>query len=89
MDGMCKKMREEIAEINPLENKKWLFPETGQGGFHYADVKNAVVGLEIELMKNYNGENKDQILRLVERWFPDVSRDLKTQIFQGKQNTIF
>lgn len=82
-------MREEIAEINPLENKKWLFPETGQGGFHYADVKNAVVGLEIELMKNYNGENKDQILRLVERWFPDVSRDLKTQIFQGKQNTIF
>ena len=82
-------MREELAEINPLENKKWLFPETGQGGFHYNDVKNAVAGLEIELMKNYNGENKDQILRLIESWFPDVSRDLKTQIFQGKQNTIF
>lgn len=82
-------MREELAEINPLENKKWLFPETGQGGFHYNDVKSAVAGLEIELMKNYSGENKDQILRLVERWFPDVSSELKTQIFQGKQNMIF
>lgn len=82
-------MREELAKTNPLENKKWLFPETGQGGFHYNDVKNAVAGLEIELMKNYDGENKDQILQLVERWFPDVSSELKTQIFQGKQNTIF
>jgi hypothetical protein len=81
-------MMGEIDKINPLENKKWLFPETGQGGFHYNDVKNAVAGLEIELMKNYNGKNKDQILQLVERWFPDVSRELKTQIFQEKQNTI-
>ena len=82
MDGKI----ENIEKIDPLDNKKWLFPETGQGGFHYNDVKSAVAGLQIELLKKYNGKNKKELLKLIERWFPDVSRDIKTQIF--KNNSI-
>jgi len=78
-------MKGKIEKIEPLENKKWLFPETGKGGFHYNDVESAVAGLQIDLLKNYNG-NKKELIRLVERWFPDVSKDKKTQLF--KNNSI-
>jgi len=56
----------------PLKNKKWLFPETGKAGFHYDDINNAVTGLKKDLRKFYRGLHEEELLTLVEKWFPDV-----------------
>jgi hypothetical protein len=57
----------------PLKNKKWLFPETGKAGFHYDDINNAVTGLKKDLRKSYRDLQEEELLALVEKWFPDVS----------------
>ena len=55
--------------FEPLDNKEWLFPETGKAGFHYDDVSNAVAGLKEDL-RNYLYD--EELVARVEKWFPDV-----------------
>ena len=55
--------------FEPLDNKEWLFPETGKAGFHYDDVSNAVAGLKEDL-RNYLFD--EELVARVEKWFPDV-----------------
>jgi hypothetical protein len=57
----------------PLKNKKWLFPETGRAGFHYDDINNAVTGLKKDLRESYRDLYEEELLALVEKWFPDVT----------------
>lgn len=58
--------------FEPLDNKDWLFPETGKAGFHYDDVSNAVAGLKEDLRKSYIGLHKEELIARIEKWFPDV-----------------
>ena len=53
--------------FTPLKNKKWLFPETGRGGFHYKDVSYAVIGLKKDLINSYPKNQKDEIISCIEK----------------------
>ncbi len=57
----------------PLKNKKWLFPETGKAGFHFADVSGAVAGLKQDLKRSYTGLHEEELISWVEKWFPDAT----------------
>ena len=64
----------------PLKNKKWLFPETGKAGFHFADVSGAVAGLKQDLKSSYMGLHEEELISWVEKWFPDATeQEQRTQ----------
>ncbi len=68
--------REKEIEKNsfePLQNKDWLFPETGKAGFHYDDVSKAVTGLINELRKTHMDLYEDELITWVKKWFPDIT----------------
>jgi len=71
----------------PLENKKWLFPETGRSGFHYEDVSCAVAGLKMDIINNYPEKQKDEIISWIEKWFPDVSNDVIRSTMKQSEET--
>jgi len=67
--------------FTPLKNKKWLFPETGKAGFHFADVSGAVAGLKQDLKRSYMGLHEEELISWVEKWFPDVTeQEQKTRM---------
>ena len=71
----------ETMKLEPLKNKKWLFPETGKGGFHFDDVTYAVSGITQNIRKKYTGLPEKELVALVEKWFPDVaSKDEEKQL---------
>ena len=70
-DEMGKKLTG-VMKFEPLKNKKWLFPETGKAGFHYNDISSAVTGLKKDIRESYNGLHEEELMTLVEKWFPDV-----------------
>ena len=75
--------------FTPLKNKKWLFPETGRGGFHYKDVSYAVTGLKMDLINNYPEKQKDDIISWIEKWFPDVSNNMiRSTMKQSEETTL-
>jgi hypothetical protein len=57
-----------------LYNKDWLFPETGKAGFHYNDVNSAVKGLIEDLRKYKIYPNSEELIKWIEKWFPDIFR---------------
>lgn len=70
----------------PLKNKKWLFPETGKAGFHFADVSGAVAGLKQDLKRSYTGLHEEELISWVEKWFPDATeQEQRTRM--KRQNT--
>lgn len=81
MDGEMREKPAEAMKLEPLKNKKWLFPETGKGGFHFDDVTVAIHGLKCDIRASCRGVHEEELVALVEKWFPDVaSKDEEKQL---------
>jgi hypothetical protein len=83
MNNEMRKNLTSVMKLEPLKNKKWLFPETGKAGFHYDDISNAVTGLKKDIRKAYAGLHEEELMTMVEKWFPDVAE--RKQVSQMKQ----
>jgi hypothetical protein len=59
--------------FEPLQNKDWLFPETGKAGFHYEDVSKAVTGLIHNLRNSHMDLKGKELINWIEKWFPDIT----------------
>lgn len=84
MDDKMGKNLTGVMEFEPLKNKKWLFPETGKAGFHYNDISSAITGLKKDIKGSYAGLHEEELIALVEKWFPDVVE--REQVSRMKQS---